>query len=235
MSDLDSLIKVIPFDQVASKLGVDRSTAEQAVAAALPTIIAGLQHSASTDAGADALAKAVSAKDPSVLDGLDLNSIDLADGAKILSHIFGGESEAATSAVAAHISGTDVLGSVLGQVLSGGGAHGSGNVWGNVLGQVLSGAGRQQAQAPTPAPAPSSADPNIGSELAKKLLPMLAPIVLAWLAQQATQKGGQVSSANGGLLQEILGGLLTGAGQGARQQSTGSVVTDVLGQILRGR
>ena len=56
---------------------------------------------------------------------------------------------------------------------------------------------------------------------------------LAWLAQQATQKGGQVNRSTGGLLQEILGGLLSGAGQAADNRSTGSVVTDILGQILR--
>jgi hypothetical protein len=211
MSDLDSLIKAIPIDQIAGSLGVDQGTAQQAVLTALPTILAGLHHNAQSEQGADALAAAVAGKDTSILNGLSLDQIDAADGAKILSHIFGGSdaTEQVASGVASHLSGGDILGQVLGQVLGGGQA------------------------APAPAPAPTGTGAN--SDLVKKLLPLLAPIVLAWLAQQATQKGGQVTSGSGGLLQDVLGGLLTGAGQQADNKSTTSVVTDILGSILRSR
>jgi hypothetical protein len=214
MSDLDSLIKAIPLDQIAGSLGVDQNTAQQAVLTALPTILAGLHHNAQSDQGASDLAAAVAGKDASILDGLSLDQIDAADGAKILGHIFGGgnATEQVASGVAAQLSGADVLGSVLGQVLGG---------------------GAQTAPAPTPAPAPTSTGGS--SDLVAKLLPLLAPIVLTWLAQQATQKGGQVSSGSGGLLQDVLGGLLTGAGQQADNKSTTSVVTDILGSILRSR
>jgi len=213
MSDLDGLIKAIPIDQIASSLGVDQSTAQQAVLTALPTILAGLHHNAQSDQGASDLAAAVAGKDTSILSGLSLDQIDAADGAKILGHIFGGgnATDQVASGVAAQLSGTDILGSVLGQVLGGG----------------------QAAPAPTPAPAPTST--GASSDLIKKLLPLLAPIVLTWLAQQATQKGGQVSAGSGGLLQDVLGGLLKGAGQQADNQSTTSVVTDILGSILRSR
>ena len=210
MSDIDSLLRAIPLDQVASVLGVDQATAKTAVETAVPTILAGLQHEASTDEGAGNLAEAVGSKDPSILDGLSLDQIDASDGEKILGHIFGGNKQDVTSAVGQQLSGADVLGSVLGSILSGG----------------------QPQQAPAP---PTQTSPDVGSELAKKLLPLLAPIILAWLAQQATQKGGQINRSNGGLLQEILGGLLSGAGQAADNRSTGSVVTDILGQILRNR
>lgn len=212
MSEIDSLLRSIPIDQIAAQLGVDQSTAQSAVAAAVPAILAGLHHEASTEQGAGNLAAAVSTKDPSILDGLSLDQIDPNDGAKILGHLFGNETDNVTTAVAQQLSGGDVLGTVLGSILSG---------------------GRQQAPAPAPVPAP--APTSTGSDLASKLLPLLAPIVLAWLAQQAGQKGGQVDRSNGGLLQEILGGLLTGAGQAADNKSTGSVVTDILGQILRSR
>jgi hypothetical protein len=211
MSDIDSLLKAIPLDQVASALGVDQATAKTAVETAVPTILAGLQHEASTDEGAGNLADAVGTKDPGILDGLSLDQIDASDGEKILGHIFGGNKQDVTSAVGQQLSGADVLGSVLGSILSGG----------------------QPQQAPAP-PTPTSS-PDMGSELAKKLLPLLAPIILAWLAQQATQKGGEINRSNGGLLQEILGGLLSGAGQAADNRSTGSVVTDILGQILHSR
>ena len=212
MSDIDSLLKIIPIDQVASALGVDHATAKAAVETAVPTILAGLHHEASTEAGAGKLAQAVSNKDTSILDGISLDQIDLNDGEKILGHIFGSNTGDVTSAVAQQLSGGDVLGSVLGSILSGG-----------------------HASAPAPAPAPTDAAPNAGSELAKKLLPLLAPIIMAWLAQQATQKGGQVNGGTGGLLQEILGGVLRNAGQSAGSQTSGSVVTDILGQILRSR
>jgi hypothetical protein len=211
MSELDSLLKAIPIDQVARTLGVDNATAEQAVATAVPAILAGLHHNAQSEQGANALAAAVSGKDTSILNGLSLDQIDAADGAKILGHIFGGGTDQVSSAVASHLSGTDILGQVLGQVLGGG----------------------QAAPAPTPAPAPVPT--SASSDLVKKLLPLLAPIVLTWLAQQATQKGGQVSAGSGGLLQDVLGGLLTGAGQQADNKSTTSVVTDILGSILRSR
>jgi hypothetical protein len=212
MSDLDSLIKAIPIDQIAGSLGVDQGTAQQAVLTALPTILAGLHHNAQSDKGASELAAAVAGKDTSILDGLSLDQIDAADGAKILGHIFGGgnATDHVASGVAAQLSGTDILGQVLGQVL-GGGAQ----------------------TAPAPAPAPTQT--GVSSDLVKKLLPLLAPIVLTWLAQQATQKGGQVSAGSGGLLQDVLGGLLKGAGQQADNQSTTSVVTDILGSILRSR
>ncbi|HUQ00331.1 MAG TPA: DUF937 domain-containing protein [Aeromicrobium sp.] len=216
MSDLDSLLKAIPIDQVASALGVDHATAKAAIETAVPTILAGLHHEASTEAGAGNLAKAVGSKDPSMLDGLSLDQIDVADGEKILGHIFGGDTHEVTSAVAQQLNGADVLGSV--------------------LGSILGGARQQPAPTPAPAPAPTgTASATAGSELAKKLMPLLAPIILAWLAQQATQSGGQINRSNGGLLQEILGGLLTGAGQAADNKSTSSVVTDILGQILRSR
>lgn len=219
MSNLDSLLSAIPLDQVAKTLGVDESVAKIAVETAVPAILAGLHHEASTEEGAGNLAEAVGSKDPTLLDGLSLDQIDAADGAKILGHIFGGNTGDVTSAVAQQLSGTDVLGSVLGSILAGG-----------------------QRQAPAPVPSQPSdstpggaVQPNVGSELAQKLLPLLAPIILAWLAQQATQKGGEVTRGSGGLLQDILGGLLTGAGQGAGTRTTGSVVTDILGSILRSR
>jgi hypothetical protein len=231
---------------VASILGVDHATAKTAVETAVPTILAGLQHEASTDEGAGNLAEAVGSKDPSFLDDLSLDQIDVSDGEKILGHIFGGNKQDVTSAVAQQLSGADVLGSVLGSILGGGRTQQqapaptnagtstpggpNGSQLDDILGDVLGG-GRAGPAGGGTTSTPTS--PNVGSELAKKLLPLLAPIILAWLAQQATQQGGQVNRGNGGLLQEILGGLLTGAGQAADNRGTGSVVTDILGQILR--
>ena len=59
MSDLDALLKQIPIDQIAKKLGVDDDVARDAVEKVLPTIVAGLSANASDKAGAASLEKAL--------------------------------------------------------------------------------------------------------------------------------------------------------------------------------
>ena len=83
-----------------------------------------------------------------------------------------------------------------------------------------------------------------GSSLIDRLLPILAPIVLAYIAKQIT--GGSQSQAGGGnILNDILGGVLGGGmGQQApqqqrpqsypQQQGSGSILGDILGGILAG-
>jgi hypothetical protein len=78
-----------------------------------------------------------------------------------------------------------------------------------------------------------------GSDLIKKLLPILAPIVLAYLGKQLTQKsaapvGGapQAQAAPSGGLGDILGSILGGAGGaggGAGNNPLGSILGSVLG------
>lgn len=61
-----------------------------------------------------------------------------------------------------------------------------------------------------------------GSSLIKQLLPILAPIVLSWLASQLLKKTGQADSGSQGSggLGDILGGILGGALGGATGGST---------------
>ena len=89
-----------------------------------------------------------------------------------------------------------------------------------------------------------------GGELFKKLLPMLAPLVMGFLAKQFTNRGGADSNAaaqqhddpgsggglgdlfgggGGGGLGDLLGGLLGGGGGGG-----GGGLGDVLGGLLGG-
>lgn len=75
-----------------------------------------------------------------------------------------------------------------------------------------------------------------GGSLVQKLIPVLAPIVLAYLAKQV---GGQATGRSGGgdavgsILQEILTGMAQGSTSGGGK-SAGSIITDVLGGLLGG-
>ena len=72
--------------------------------------------------------------------------------------------------------------------------------------------------------------------LIKKLLPILAPIVLAYIGKQFAQRGAapagagtQAQAAPSGGLGDLLGGLLGGAGAGAGGGGLGSNLGSVLG------
>lgn len=77
-----------------------------------------------------------------------------------------------------------------------------------------------------------------GGGLLSKLLPLLAPIVLAWLSKKITGGGTPTAPADaggtggGGGLGDILGDLLGGAGGGAG--GSGGGITDILGDLLGG-
>jgi hypothetical protein len=76
-----------------------------------------------------------------------------------------------------------------------------------------------------------------GSDLIKKLLPILAPIVLAYIGKQLTKGSGttapadsQPQAASGGGLGDILGSILGGAsGGGGGNNPLGSILGSVLG------
>jgi hypothetical protein len=76
-----------------------------------------------------------------------------------------------------------------------------------------------------------------GGDLIKKLLPILAPIVLAYIGKQLTKSGGsapaqpQQQAAGGGGLGDILGSILGGAagGGGGGNNPLGSILGSVMG------
>ena len=71
------------------------------------------------------------------------------------------------------------------------------------------------------------------SDLIKKLLPILAPIVLAYIGKQLTKSGGAAAPAQqasgGGGLGDVLGSILGGAGGGGGNNALGSILGSVLG------
>ena len=71
------------------------------------------------------------------------------------------------------------------------------------------------------------------SDLIKKLLPNLTPIVLAYIGKQLTQKTGgqapQAQQAGSGGLGDVLGSILGGSTSGAGNNPLGSILGSVLG------
>jgi hypothetical protein len=70
---------------------------------------------------------------------------------------------------------------------------------------------------------------GIGSAILKKMLPIIASMVMAQIAKQMTSSAG--ASTGGGGLGDILGQILGG---GAGGQSGGGGLGDILGQVLGG-
>lgn len=185
MANYDDLLKLIPVQDIAARLGVDQATAESAVQASIPAIVGGMQANAQDADGERSLAEALSQhQDSSLIDGgVAIDDVDEAEGEKIVGHVFGPQAPEVASA--------------------------------------LAGA--------TPA---ASVQPG----LIQKVLPLIAPIVLAYLAKRVLGGGGQSAAAQqapaqGGDLGDLLGGLLSGGQQG--QQGQGGLA-DVLGGLLGG-
>jgi hypothetical protein len=77
-----------------------------------------------------------------------------------------------------------------------------------------------------------------GSALIQKLLPILAPIVMAYLAKQLTGATSNVGAGGGlgGVLGDLLGGVLGGGGSAPapQQQQSGPDLGSILGGLLGG-
>ena len=190
MSAVDEILTDIPMDQLASLLGVDEATAEQATRQAIPALLGGMQANAEDPAGAASLAGALGDHPSDLIDGgVDLDQVDANDGEKIVGNVFG--------------TNQDQVAQTLG---------------GNLGGQ---------------------------GGLIKQLLPILAPIVLAYLSKrlmgQGQGGGGGQNDPFGGAtgsnipLNDMLNSMLGGgaAGGAAGQSATGSIL-DMLGGMLGG-
>jgi hypothetical protein len=178
---IDELLTQIPMGQLASRLGVDEQTAEQATRQALPALLSGMHANAQNPDGARSLGQAISQHDNDLLDGgVNVDQVNTNDGDKIVQNVFG-----------------DSRSQVVDQL---GGIGGAG-----------------------------------GSELIGKLLPMLAPIVMSYLARRIAPSAGGTppTSGVGGNtgLGEVLGGLL--AGGAGQTGGLGGLLGGLLGQGRR--
>ena len=193
MSELQDILRQIPVDQIAGLLGTDRQTAQTAVEAAVPTLLAGMQNNAQASDGAASLESALGQHQDGLLEGgVDVSQVDTADGEKIVSHVFGGQQDQ----VASQLAGTSQFG-------------------------------------------------GVGGDLIKRLLPILAPIVMSYLANKvlggrgpsAGADGSDGAGGSGGAGGIDLGGILGGIlGGGAAAGGTGGMggLGDLLGGLLGG-
>jgi len=175
MTDLNAVLDMVPVGDIAKKLGIPEDVANAAVQQVLPGLIGGLAANASTSSGSAALEKALGSHTATPK---SVDEIDTADGAKIVKHVFGDN----TDKVAAKL-------------------------------------------------ADNEPKPNVTMDIIKQVLPIVAPIVLSFIATQMmapktsaapakktvtpASSGGDIGSVLGGLLsdpntQKVVGGLLSG-------------------------
>lgn len=176
---------------------------------------------------------------PALLGGLQANAADPRGAASL------------QEAIVQHDDGLLDSGVDLEQVDTNDGAKISSHIFGSNEGEVVSALG-------------GAGGANLGGDLMKRLLPLLAPIVLSYLAKQLqgggaggstggdgaatpslpTQTQGGGSAGGPGSLQDMLGQVLGGAAGGSAAQtgresssgqgSAGSILTDLLGGLLGG-
>ncbi|MGG5175895.1 DUF937 domain-containing protein [Pseudarthrobacter sp. J1763] len=144
MTALEDILGKLPIDQIAQMLGTDSASAQAAVEAAVPTLLAGMQNNAQDPSAAANLESALTQHQNDLSDGeIDAAQVDTTDGEKIVSHVFGGQQDQ----VASQLAGAANLG-------------------------------------------------GAGGTLISKVLPILAPIVMSWLASKYLgQKQGQTGSS----------------------------------------
>lgn len=94
--DIDEILKQIPIGDIAQKLGVSEDVATQAVQEGGAALLGGLAKNAETPEGSAAIEAAL-AKHGGFSGAASLNDVDEADGAKIVSHVFGGDADQVAS------------------------------------------------------------------------------------------------------------------------------------------
>lgn len=92
MAGLDDILKNLPIDDIAAKLGVDADTAQAAIAQGGGAILSGLQQKAASPDGSAAIEAALGKHAESTLPA-SVDDVDTADGEKILKHVFGGKEQ----------------------------------------------------------------------------------------------------------------------------------------------
>ncbi len=94
MSAVDDIVAQLPMASLAGQVGSDEQSTEAAVRQVLPALLGGLHANAQDPAGASSLAGALGQHSPDlVTGGVDLDQVDPGEGSKIVSNIFGGQTD----------------------------------------------------------------------------------------------------------------------------------------------
>jgi hypothetical protein len=219
MSQYDELYAQVPIGQLASRFGVDESEMSEAVRTALPALLGGLQANAQDPARADSLMRALTQHTGGVQ--ADVDQVDVADGEKIVGHIYG-DSHGQVMQQLGGLGGTTgslvqkllpILAPIVLSWLAGrlGGRGGLGGVIGDILG------GRPTTQAPEAQSQPTDVEsgPLFPGGVGAGSGPVHSPM-------DSDNPPAQAPASNP--LQEVLGQVLGGSSGGK----------DILGGILGG-
>ncbi|WP_223627435.1 DUF937 domain-containing protein [Microbacterium sp. EST19A] len=93
---LDDILKQVPVDDIAEKLGVSRDEAKVAIEQGGAVLLGGLAKNAETAEGSAAIQKALQ-KHEGATGASKVDDVDQADGGKIVAHILGGNEKEVTS------------------------------------------------------------------------------------------------------------------------------------------
>ena len=178
INDLLGQLQGAPLQGMAAQLGADTKTTSNAIAAALPMLVGAMSANAQRPGGADSLLGALQ-RDHSGAGALDMGSL--------LGGLLGGGGQQGGT-------GAAILGSLLGGSKQGGGAGALGSILGSVLGNAGAPASRQLdaggilgnifGKSRASAEAGLGQTTGLNNEQSSTLLKLLAPVVMAYLANQ---------------------------------------------------
>lgn len=114
MTDLSSILDMVPVGDIAKQLGIPEDVANAAVKQVLPGLIGGLAANASTSEGSASLEKALNKHAAAPKKVAD---IDTADGEKIVKHVFGANTDKVAAKLADNEPKPNVTMDIIKQVL----------------------------------------------------------------------------------------------------------------------
>jgi hypothetical protein len=154
VSAVDDIVAQLPMASLAGQVGSDQQTTEAAVRQVLPALLGGLHANAQDPAGASSLAGALGQHSPDlVAGGVDLAQVNPDEGSKIVSNIFGGQTDQVAQTLGGSLGGqtglvqkllpllAPIVLSYLTQRLGGQAQAGQGGGLADLLGGVLGGQG----------------------------------------------------------------------------------------------
>lgn len=215
MASIDDLLDQLPLDQIAAQLGVDEATAESATRAALPALVEGMQANAQDQERAASLVRAIANHAQPAAGPEQLADVDTDDGAKIVNHVFGDNTDAVVNQLGGLGGGSDLVKKLLpllAPLLMG------------FLAKQFGGASKKSAESNLDSAAgEASADGESGGGIGDLLKGSLGGL----FGDKSDDASGGDSS---GGLGDLLGGLLGGGGSGSG--SSGGGLGDLLGGLL---